>query len=318
MKLQTEILLHEQSYHQLDYKSRVFLFGSCFSENIGEKFNYFKFQSAQNPFGILFHPFAIENLITNAINEKEYTNEDVFFHNELWHSYDTHSKLSASSKEVLLNELNKQVKLTYKNITESTHIIITIGTAWVYRHIASDYIVANCHKVPQKHFLKELLSVDDVFNSLQSITSLLKSVNNEVSIIFTISPVRHLKDGFVENTQSKAHLISAIHSFLAQPSVSKCYYFPSYEIMLDELRDYRFYEEDMLHPNKTAIDYIWEKFKNVWIAKETFTTLQEVEQIQKDLAHKPFYPNSEKHKQFLQKLEAKKKQLQEKFSYIIF
>lgn len=318
MKLKTEILLNEQPYNQIDYNSKVLLFGSCFSESIGEKFKYFKFQSAQNPFGILFHPLAIENLITNAINEKEYTNEDVFFHNEQWQSFDTHSKLSSPSKETLLNELNKQVQLTHKNITESTHIIITLGTAWVYRYIASDRIAANCHKVPQKQFLKELLSVDDIFNSLQAITSLLKSINNEVSIIFTISPVRHLKDGFVENTLSKAQLISAIHSFLAQPSVSNCNYFPSYEIMLDELRDYRFYAEDMLHPNQLAINYIWEKFKSVWISKQAYPTMDKVEEIQKRIAHKPFNPNSEKHKQFLQSLETKKKQLQGKFPHINF
>ena len=318
MKLQTEILLNEEPYNQIDYTSKVLLFGSCFSENIGEKFKYFKFQSAQNPFGILFHPLAIENLITNAINEKVYTEEDIFFFNEQWHSYDAHSKLSSPSKETLLNELNKQVELTHTNITESSHIIITLGTAWVYRHIASDRIAANCHKVPQKQFLKELLTIDEVFNSLQAITTLVKSVNKDASIIFTVSPVRHLKDGFTNNTLSKAHLISAIHSFLAQPSVNKCKYFPSFEIMLDELRDYRFYAEDMLHPNQLAIDYIWEKFKSVWITKESFITLQEIEQIQKDLAHKPFNPNSEKHKQFLQKIAAKKKQLQQKFSHIQF
>jgi lysophospholipase L1-like esterase len=316
MKLQTKIPLQPQEHNQLDYNSNVLLLGSCFVENIGKKLDYFKFQNLQNPFGILFHQLAIETLITNAINEKEYTEEDIFFHNEQWHCYDAHSKLSASSKEELLNNLNQQIKATNQQINESTHIIITLGTAWVYRHIETDTIVANCHKVPQKKFLKELLSADEISESLESIIALIKSVNIKVSILFTVSPVRHLKDGFVGNTQSKAQLISAIHQVVE--SRSSIYYFPSYEIMMDELRDYRFYAEDMIHPNQTAVDYIWDKFRKVWISKSAAKTMDDIDVVQKGINHKPFNANSKAHKLFFQNLEEKKKSLYIQFPYIAF
>ncbi|PNQ73849.1 GSCFA domain-containing protein [Hanstruepera neustonica] len=316
MKLQTQIPLQSEPYNQIDYHSKIVLLGSCFAENIGEKFNYYKFQHLQNPFGILFHPLAIEQLITNAINENEYQEQDIFFHNEQWHCFDAHSKLSDASKGSFLNTLNNQILLTSSFIKSCSHVIITLGTAWVYRHIESDSLVANCHKVPQKQFEKELLTVDQITESLEAIRVMLKSVNPKVSIIFTVSPVRHLKDGFIANSQSKAHLISAIHNVVEPRNQS--YYFPSYEIMLDELRDYRFYKDDMIHPNNLAIEYIWKKFQDVWISKEANSTLKEIEAIQKGLDHKPFNPNSESYQEFLEELKTKQQKVQEVYSHIIF
>jgi hypothetical protein len=319
MKLQTKIPLKPQQHNQIDYNSDVLLLGSCFVENIGDKLDYFKFQNIQNPFGILFHPLAIEKLITNAINKKEYTEDDIFFHNEEWHCYDAHSNLNTTSKYDLLNTLNTQINVIHEKISNASHIVITLGTAWVYRQIESDLIVANCHKVSQKKFIKELLLVDEIIESLQAITALIKSVNNEAAILFTVSPIRHLKDGFIENTQSKAHLISAIHSNVSsQSKSSRLYYFPSYEIMMDELRDYRFYAEDMIHPNKMAINYIWEKFKQVWISKDVLKTMDEVEAIQKGLSHKSFNSKSKAHRQFLFKINEKQSLLKKKFPHIHF
>lgn len=319
MKLQTKIQLQPQQHNQIDYNSSVLLLGSCFVENIGNKLDYFKFQNLQNPFGILFQPLAIEKLITYAINEQEYTEDDIFFHNEQWHCYDAHSKLSHASKESLLTDLNKKIKSANQQIQESTHIIITLGTAWVYRHIETDTLVANCHKVPQKKFIKELLSVDEISESLQSIVELIRSVNKKASILFTVSPVRHLKDGFVENTQSKAHLIAAIHSIMLPREESRgLNYFPSYEIMMDELRDYRFYAEDMVHPNQTAIHYIWGKFQSVWISNDAFQTMEEVDVVQTGIKHIAFNPNSEAHQKFLKNLEQRKTLLQKKHSHIVF
>lgn len=316
MKLQTKIPLNPQPYNQIDYNSKSLLIGSCFVENIGNKLDYFKFQNYQNPFGILFHPQAIETLIVHAINEKEYTEDDIFFYNERWHCYDAHSILSNFSKIELLNSLNESLKKTNQYLTESTHIIVTIGTAWMYRFIETDTIVANCHKVPQKKFAKELMTVNEISESLQAIVSLIKSVNQKVSVVFTVSPIRHLKDGFVENTQSKSHLISAIHQ-IVEPR-NQLYYFPSYEIMMDELRDYRFYEDDLIHPSNLAINYIWEKFQQIWIAEKDSATMIEIDTIQKGLLHKPFNPNSETHQQFLQNLEEKKSQLLIKFPHFQF
>ena len=316
MKLQTNIPLEKQSLNLIDYQSKVLLLGSCFVENIGDKFDYFKFQVLQNPFGILYHPRAIENLILNAINEKEYYDSDVFHYNERWHCFDAHSDLSSSSKGEFLRNLNDSIKLTNQQINKSTHIIITLGTAWAYRLIETDTIVANCHKFPQKKFLKQIQSVKTIIESLEAIIELIKSVNPETSILFTVSPVRHIKDGFTENTQSKSHLISAIHQ-VVEPR-KNIHYFPSYEIMMDELRDYRFYSEDMLHPNKTAVDYIWERFQKVWISSESIQTMEEVDTIQKGIGHKAFNPESEQYQEFVQKLEVKKSKLQSQYPHIVF
>ena len=315
MKLQTKIPLKRATKNLIDYQSNVLLLGSCFSENIGNQLNYFKFQSTQNPFGILFHPKAIENLITNTSNKKVYSSDDLIYQNEIWHSFDAHSSLSSASENELLNKLNVAISLTNKKIKEASHIVITLGTSWVYRYIETDTIVANCHKIPQKKFLKELLSVSEISESLARSISLIKSMNSDAAVIFTVSPVRHLKDGFIENTQSKSHLIAAIHTLVNEQDVS---YFPSYEIMMDELRDYRFYAEDMIHPNKTAINYIWRKFIDTWFSEETKSIMKEIDEIQKGLLHRPFHEDSKLHQQFLLKLEQKKSSLQERLPFINF
>ena len=316
MNFQTTIPLKIQQHNQIDYDSKIMMLGSCFVENIGEKFDYFKFQNLPNPFGILFHPFPIEKFITNVINEKVYSENDIFLHNEQWHSYEAHSQLSGLSKKQVLETLNNQIRKTNKYLKETTHVIITLGTSWVYRHVETDTLVANCHKVPQKQFLKELSSVESIMLSLESTIALLKTINPKISIIFTVSPVRHLKDGFVENQLSKSHLLSAIHQ-VVEPR-KQLYYFPSYEIMMDELRDYRFYAEDMIHPNTTAINYIWDKFEEVWLDDAVKPTMQEVDTLQKGMLHKPFAPNSQAHLQFIEQLRLKAHNLVKRYEHMIF
>lgn len=316
MILQTKIPLTKQAHNQIDYQSDILLLGSCFAAHIGKKMEYYKFQNVINPLGILFNPKSIENLVLKAINKETYTKEDVFFLNERWHCFDAHSNLSNSSKEELLSTLNGSIELTNQQINKSTHFIITLGTAWVYRHIETDAIVANCHKVPQKKFLKELLSVNEISESLESIIALAKSVNPKISIIFTVSPVRHLKDGFIENSRSKAHLLSAVHE-VVEPR-KNVHYFPAYELMMDELRDYRFYTEDMIHPNNLAINYIWKRFKEVWVNNEALKIMEEVGTIQKGLAHKPFNSKSKQHQDFLLKLNKSIGSLRERFSHMNF
>jgi lysophospholipase L1-like esterase len=316
MKLQTQIPLKKQKDALISYQSKILLLGSCFSENIGNKLSYYKFQSNQNPFGILFHPIAIENLITRAINNIRYTEKEVTFNNERWHCLDAHSSLSSSNKKELLADLNSGLSATKEQLTAATHIIITLGTSWVYKHIKTGATVANCHKIPQKKFSKELLSVAEVSQSLASSIALIRTVNTKASITLTVSPVRHLKDGFIENTRSKAHLIAGIHA-VVHP-INNIYYFPSYEIVMDELREYRFYGEDMLHPNKIAITYIWGKFTSTWFSEETLATMLEVETIQKGIAHRPFNENSKQHLHFLKNLDLKKKMVSKKHSFITF
>ena len=305
------------------------LLGSCFAENMGEKFQYFKFQSTTNPFGIIFNAVSLEKLIRRCVENRQFTENDIFFHNELWHCFEVHSELSNPDKEEFLNNLNSIVESTHIQITSLTHCIITLGTSWVYRlrqaQSEKDGIVANCHKVPQKEFTKELLSIIQTEESLESIVSLIHSINPNCNFIFTVSPVRHIKDGFVENTLSKAHLVSAIHSVLNQKfstshelTTQNNIYFPAYEIIMDELRDYRFYAEDMLHPNQTAIDYIWIKFFENYISESEFGLMNDICSIQKGLQHRPFNPNTENHQKFLKDLKTKMTTIEKKLPFISF
>jgi hypothetical protein len=315
MKLQTHISIPKETQNLIDYNSKLVLLGSCFSENMGRKFEYFKFQNIQNPFGIFFHPKAIEKFIQQVISKKIFSEADIFFENERWHSFDAHSSLSCVDKNQLLEKLNFGIEKTNLALQNANHCFITLGTSWVYKTIETSEIVANCHKIPQKKFTKELLSITEITESLQHIITLLKAINPTIAIIFTVSPVRHLKDGFIENTQSKAHLIAAIHSVLKSENL---FYFPSYEIMMDELRDYRFYEEDMLHPNKIAIEYIWEKLVNSYFSDENSSIMNDIDSIQKGILHKPFHENSLKHQTFLMNLESKKAKIQDQFPFIQF
>ncbi|MGB5387819.1 MAG: GSCFA domain-containing protein, partial [Eudoraea sp.] len=249
---------------------------------------------------------AIENLIIRAIEEKTYTDADVFYFNERWHCFDAHSELSDSSKEILINNLNSALLKTRDQLGKASHLIITLGTAWVYKDVKDQERVANCHKLPQKQFTKELLTESEIEESLNSIISNIRKINESARVIFTISPVRHLKDGFVANQRSKANLISAIGKIMESASSdNNLYYFPAFEIMLDELRDYRFYAEDMVHPNNLAIDYIWKKFKSVWISEKADSVMKVVQEIQKGLAHRPFNEQAEQYQLFLKSLNEK-------------
>lgn len=319
MQFRTQIPISKTN-NPIGYNSKIISIGSCFAENMAEKFDYFKFQNETNPFGIIFNSVSIEKIISRIIKKEFYTEKDVFFYNERWHSYEVHSDLSNADRQELLETLNKAISETYKYLKEATHIIITYGTSWIYRNIESDEIVANCHKVPQKQFSKELLSVEVNQKSIQNTIDLIQVLNPNINFIFTVSPVRHIKDGFAENQLSKSHLFAAVHEVLKthNSQLITHNYFPSYEIMMDELRDYRFYAEDMLHPNQVAIDYIWHKFSENYISEDSISTMQEVSEIQKSLRHRSFNPDSEQHQKFLAKLQKRISSIQEKWAHIKF
>lgn len=324
MQFTTKIPVQKSTF-PIDYNSKILLLGSCFAENMGEKFDYFKFQASTNPFGIIFNPVSLKKIIERSVQKNYFTENDIFFHNELWHCFEVHSELSNPDKDAFLESLNDLINSTNTLLNESTHIIITLGTSWVYRNIETNEIVANCHKAPQKQFAKELLPIETIVQSLESILFHVSILNPDCKFILTVSPVRHIKDGFVENTLSKAHLISAIHSVLNQKFSTSLEltkrnknYFPSYEIMMDELRDYRFYAEDMLHPNQTAIDYIWIQFFENYVSESEFGLMNDICTIQKGLKHRPFNPNTESHQKFLHQLELKIKTIQNQHSFIKF
>lgn len=315
MHFSTKITI-PQSRFPIDYDCKIILLGSCFAENMGEKFNYFKLQTTVNPFGIIFNPVSIAKIIERSVRKNYFKETDVFYHNELWQSFEVHSEHSNIDKNSFLISLNELIDATHQQLTEATHLFITLGTSWVYRNIETNNIVANCHKVAQNQFTKELLKSTEIENSITTLIALVKSINSRCTFTVTVSPVRHIKDGFVENTVSKAHLIAALHQITNQhPTLT---YFPAYEIMMDELRDYRFYSEDMLHPNATAVDYIWELFCKSFVAVPAVQTMSAIDAIQKGLAHKPFNPNSDVHQKFETHLKTKIEAIQKAFPHISF
>ena len=315
MKLTTPIKLSRQN-SPINYSSKVLLLGSCFAQNMGAKLEYYKFQQCTNPFGILFHPVAIEKLITRAINHTWFTSKDVFLQNEQWHCFLAHSKLSNTSEEDLISALNSALEKLRFSLLEASHVVFTFGTAWVYRHLENDTIVANCHKVPQKEFVKQLLSPDDVSDVLLGIETKLRTINPTCSIINTVSPVRHIKDGLLANSRSKAHLIAGVQEIVSPEKLN--HYFPSYEIMMDELRDYRYYKEDLIHPNQTAIAIIWNAFTGSWICPETAALQKKIATIQSGLLHTPFNGHSKAHIHFKKDLETKISEIKEQLPWATF
>jgi hypothetical protein len=291
--------------------------GSCFAENMSLKFDYYKFQNQCNPFGIIFNPVSIDKLVSRVVTNNYFKEEDLFFHNEQWHCFELHSELSSSDKVAFLTSINALIDVTKQHFAEASHVILTYGTAWIYRSNQSQEIVANCHKVPQKEFGKELLSIQTIHDSIANTIQLIRSINPDASFIFTVSPVRHIKDGFIENQLSKSHLISALHNVL-NGQFHALNYFPSYEIMMDELRDYRFYKEDMLHPNQVAIDYIWERFVDTSILEGIYDTMKEIVTIQKSLQHRSFNPQSESHQKFESNLQNKISKISSRYPHMKF
>ena len=226
--------------------------------------------------------------------------------------------MSSANQQELLDRLNESLEFTYQKIKAATHILITYGTSWVYQEKNSGAVVANCHKMPQSHFDKHILSVASIEAAIQNTVDAIRKVNPNCSFVFTLSPVRHIKDGFVENQRSKAHLITALQNLLSDHLLDQAGYFPAYEIVMDELRDYRFYGDDLLHPSSMAIEYIWQRFRASSISETAWSTLDEVEAIQKSLLHKPFNPLAESHQKFQSKLQEKISKLQERYPFMKF
>ena len=314
MKFRTEIKLKPEE-NRIDHNSTVVLIGSCFSEHMEEKLEHYKFDQFTNPFGIVFHPGAIEKSICSCVDQKAYHRKDLMQNGALWLSLDHHSRFSGTDPELVLQKINKSIAQGHLALKKASHLIITLGTSWAYRWADTGALVANCHKIPQKKFKKVLLSREETVLSLKNTVSKVREINPEIQFIFTLSPVRHLKDGFVQNNHSKALLHAAIQQMSHE---EKIHYFPAYEIMMDDLRDYRFYKSDMIHPSDEAVTYIWELFAKSWISDEARQLMAEIEDIQRALRHKPFDPGSKAHQVFLEQLDQKIEQLRLRHPQIVF
>lgn len=270
------------------YNDKLLFLGSCFAENISAYFERFKFQVVKNPFGILYNPNAIYKSIDLSIHSAIPITENSFEYNGVWSNFNTHSILSSVSIAEHFSKLEKAKSDLSKALKESNFIFISLGTAWIYKHIALNEYVANCHKMPQNHFKKELLDFDTVNSIINKIIENISALRPDAKIVFTLSPVRHLKDGFVENQMSKSTLHLAIQQ--ATNNYEQAFYFPSYEFLLDDLRDYRYYASDFVHPNQMALDYIWTKIEKLFFEDNTLKLMDKVDKINKRLAHRFFNP----------------------------
>ena len=289
---------------KINHQHRLFLIGSCFTENIGSKLKQLKFSVLENPNGILFNPISIVKSLDSYIDNKQYTEEDLFYQNESWNSWEHHSRFSHHDKDTCLQMINQSQQAAHHFLKTADWLLITVGSAFVYElfslnpPLGDGGIVANCHKVPTDKFIKKLLSPVAIETAFKSIIEKVVAFNPSVKIIFTISPVRHLRDGFVENNRSKSALIQAIHQLV--DTHDKLFYFPAYELVIDDLRDYRFYAEDMVHPNYAATHYVWEKFIATVIDEPSQLLMKDINQLNAAISHKPFNPTSAAHKKFLQ------------------
>ncbi|HNB49384.1 MAG TPA: GSCFA domain-containing protein [Chitinophagales bacterium] len=274
----------------ITHQDKILLIGSCFTENIGNYLVQNCFKVNINPFGIIYNPISIFNVIKYIGTSKIYAVEDLLMNNELYLSTDHHGKFSATSSDEILENINSSIYIANKHLQACEYIIITLGTAFVYHHIEQNKTVANCHKLPSAHFQKRILSIAEIKNAFNEIQ---QYINNK-KIIFTVSPVRHWRDGAMENLRSKSILIESIHQLIDE--YPNCSYFPAYEIMLDELRDYRFYNEDMLHPNELAVKYIWEKFSATYFHVETTEIIKFIDKGNALFAHKIKHSNTQEHR----------------------
>ncbi len=299
----------------IHHQHELLLIGSCFTENIGARLKQYKFEMLENPNGILFNPISISKSIHSYIFNKRYAEGDLFYQNECWNSWEHHSRFSHPDWEACLHGINQSQQAANEFIKKADWIFITVGSAFVYE-LGNSEVVANCHKVPTDKFHKRLLTVQEVVTIFKNMFDELYVINPTVKIIFTISPVRHLRDGFVENNRSKSALIQAVHQLT--DADEKIFYFPAYELVIDDLRDYRFYAEDMVHPNYAATNYVWEKFVAACIDEATQKLMKEINIINAARNHKPFHPTSEQHKKFLQTNFDKVMQLSKQYPYINF
>lgn len=301
---------------RITYPQKILLIGSCFTEHIGGRLQELKFPVLQNPNGILFDPISVSKSLLSYINQTKYSKSDLLYLNELWQSWNHHSIYSSmDAAEALLNINNSQLK-AHEFLKDAGWLIVTLGSSFSYRLTEGEESVANCHRAPAKWFDKHLLSTDEIADSLTGAIDTLKSFNPKLKVIFTISPVRHIRDGVVENNRSKARLIEAVHRIT--DTNDHCYYFPAYELVIDVLRDYRFYDVDLVHPNYAATEFVFDKFKENYIDENSQKLMEEIKSIVTAYKHKAFQPGTISHQSFLKNHYEKVLQLQQKYPQLNF
>ena len=303
-----------ESKFNLNYKKNTMMVGSCFTNYVGAKLQRYKFPVSLNPFGVLYNPESVRNALNTLMYEKYFEEKDLHQFNGRWLSFHHDTSFSGYDREKVLQDINTGIHAGNEWLANTHLLIITFGTARVYLHKKKNHIVSNCHKLPAREFNRYLLDINDIVESYRRLIGDLKKFNHNLHIIFTISPVRHWKDGAAGNQQNKAVLILAIKKLLEEfPELE---YFPSYEILMDELSDYRFYAEDMIHPGDTAVNYIWDRFCDTYIKKSTQKLMEKIEAIVKAKTHRPFHPQSLEYQNFIKKQIEKTEHFLDKYPHI--
>jgi hypothetical protein len=301
MEFRTEVKIPAQPFIELNQP--YLLMGSCFSEHIGKKLTALKLDACINPFGILYQPAAIANALTRIINRKYYVFEELVFHEGLYHSADHHGVFSGPDANEVLSQINNLIDSAHLQLKKKDIILlITWGTAKGFKTIKNKSTVGNCHKLPASNFESYIETPEEIVTAYRLLILQLKTICPTIKMVFSISPVRHKRDGFVANQHSKSVLFVALHQLLMKDEV---HYFPAYEILMDELRDYRYFANDMLHPSEVAVNYIWDKFISTYFNSTTLLAMQEIEKVNKLLAHRPIHQNRTAHLDFLKKTEKK-------------
>lgn len=316
MKFRTEVDINE-SEKKIGLEDCIFSIGSCFATEMHEKFSEGQIQSFNNPFGTIFNPYSVYQAIRQIYDAKEYQENDLILANENYISLDHHSSFDSRYAHKSLEKINKNIEDANQFLQNTGFVIITFGTSYIYKFLPKNKLVANCHKIPQKFFEKRFLSHQEITNSINKTIEILTDIcKNDVQILFTVSPVRHTKDGIVENQLSKSKLITAIHEVIANHQ--HCHYLPIYEMLMDDLRDYRFYKDDLIHPSSQAVQYIWEKFGNAYFSDETKVFINDNNKIIAALKHKTDDDKNPKYQEFRNKIDLKIKEQQKKVKHKIF
>lgn len=308
MEFRTKVEI-EAVQDRVDYDSRICMLGSCFAENIGQRLKYYRFRTELNPCGIVYNPMSVANVLKLMLAKYRFTERDLLYNADKWVSLYHHGSFSAPTKELCLEHINERLGQAADGFEKTDLLLMTFGTAWVYRYKERGMIVANCHRFPAGDFERFCLTPEEIVDVYRPLIRQLREVNPKLRIVFTVSPIRHWKDGAHGNQLSKAVLLLAIDRLVREfPDV---YYFPAYEIVMDELRDYRFYGEDMLHISSLTVEYIWEKFKGTWISPAIESLMKRVDKLNKSLAHRPFSPESDAYRKFQQQLRQEIETLQQ-------
>ena len=303
------------SSKKIDYDSQLMMLGSCFTEYLGAQLKRLKFNVVINPFGIVFHPAPIANNLERMISGKLYTCDELQLHNELWHSFDHHGRFSHPDPLVCLKRINDELQQAREQLARSELLFVTFGTAWAYILKATGQVASNCHKFPSSDFDRVRSDINEICSIWTNAIAKLRQLNPAVRVVFSVSPIRHLRDGAHENSLSKSILLLAVERLNRE--VENTDYFPAYEIVLDDLRDYRFFDQDMAHPNAVAVNYIWQRFCETFINDCERQKMKKVENIVKAAEHKPIHKSSE-HRKFTEDCIIKIEELKRQMPFLDF